>query len=306
MPHTTPARNGHALADLPALTIGILLSGPDCTVPRLPHRAGADSIERSAEEPVREPGVPGGKATLTMMRQSAVALLLGAVIVAGGCQKKDAAPAAAPSAAASAAMSEDEKAALAFGAAVGQQVAPQVKALNLSPAEMELFKKGFQASLAGEKPQYDIQQYTSLLQARAEKNAATLAVGEKQKSAAFRDSAAAEAGAVKTTSGLVFRTVKPGSGPSPKAADTVRVHYHGTLPDGKVFDSSVQRGQPAEFQLNQVIPCWTEGVQRMKVGEKARLVCPSEIAYGDRQMGPDIPPGSTLVFEVELLSIKGR
>jgi FKBP-type peptidyl-prolyl cis-trans isomerase len=133
-----------------------------------------------------------------------------------------------------------------------------------------------------------------------------LAVGEKQKSAAFRDSAAAEAGAVKTTSGLVFRTVKPGSGPSPKAADTVRVHYHGTLPDGKVFDSSVQRGQPAEFQLNQVIPCWTEGVQRMKVGEKARLVCPSEIAYGDRQMGPDIPPGSTLVFEVELLSIKGR
>ena len=85
------------------------------------------------------------------------------------------------------------------------------------------------------------------------------------------------------------------------------MHYHGTLPDGKVFDSSVQRGQPAEFPLNQVIPCWTEGVQRMKVGEKAKLVCPSEIAYGDGGT-PDgnIPPGATLVFEVELLGIKGR
>ena len=251
-------------------------------------------------------GVPGGKATLTMMRQSAVALLLGAAVVAGGCQKKDAAPAAAPSAAASAAMSEDEKAVLAFGAAVGQQVAQQVKALNLSPAEIELLKKGLHASLAGEKPQYDIRQYGSVLQARAEKNAAAAAVGEKQKSAAFRDSAAAEPGAVKTASGLVFKTVKPGSGPSPKASDTVRVHYHGTLTDGKVFDSSVQRGQPVEFQLNQVILCWTEGVQRMKVGEKARLVCPSDIAYGDGGRGPDIPPGSTLVFEVELLGIKGR
>ena len=82
----------------------------------------------------------------------------------------------------------------------------------------------------------------------------------------------------------------------------MRVHYHGTLPDGKVFDSSVQRGQPAEFQLNQVIPCWTEGLQKMKVGGKARLVCPSDLAYGDRGR-PSIPPGATLVFEVELLEI---
>ena len=160
--------------------------------------------------------------------------------------------------------------------------------------------------LAGEKPQYDIQQYGSLLQARAQKESATIAMGEKQRSAAFRDSAAAEAGAVKTASGLVFKTITPGKGPSPKPTDTVRVHYHGMLPDGKVFDSSVQRGQPAEFELNKVIPCWTEGVQRMKVGEKAKLVCPSEIAYGDRGAGPDIGPGATLVFEVELLSIKGK
>jgi len=251
-------------------------------------------------------GVPGGKATLTMMRQSAVALLLGAAVVAGGCQKKDGAPAATASPAAAAAPSEDEKAVLAFGAAVGQQVAQQVKSLNLSPAEVELLKKAFAASLAGEKPQYDIQQFGSMLQARAEKNAATAAAGEKQKSAAFRESAAAEAGAVKTASGLVYRTMTPGKGQSPKASDTVRVHYHGTLPDGKVFDSSIQRGQPVEFPLTGVIPCWTEGLQRMKVGEKARLVCPSEIAYGDGGRGPDIGPGATLVFEVELLGIKGR
>lgn len=243
-----------------------------------------------------------------MTRKSALTLLLGAAVVAGGCQKKDQAPVAgaAPAASPASTMSEDEKAVLAFGAAVGQQVAQQVKPLSLTPAELELLKKGLAASLSGEKPQYDIQQYGAILQARAEKNAATAAVGEKEKSAAFRDSAAAEAGAVKLASGLVYKTLQPGTGPSPKATDKVRVHYHGTLPGGKVFDSSVQRGQPAEFQLNQVIPCWTEGVQRMKVGEKARLVCPSEIAYGDRGAGPDIAPGATLVFEVELLGIGGK
>jgi FKBP-type peptidyl-prolyl cis-trans isomerase FkpA len=239
-----------------------------------------------------------------MTRKSVLALLLGVSVVVGGCQKKDAAPAAAASPAA--AMTEDEKAVLALGAAMGQQVAQQVKSLNLSPAEKETMKKGLLASLAGEKPQYDIQQYGALLSARAQKQSALVAAGEKEKAASFRDSAAAVPGAVKTASGLIFRTITPGTGPSPKSTDTVRVHYHGTLPDGKVFDSSVQRGQPAEFQLNQVIPCWTEGVQRMRVGEKARLVCPSEIAYGDRGAGPDIGPGATLIFEIELLGIKGK
>jgi FKBP-type peptidyl-prolyl cis-trans isomerase FkpA len=249
--------------------------------------------------------VPGGKARHKMNRNSVYALLLAASALTGACQKP-AAPTASPSPSGSA-MSENEKAVSALGAAMGQQVAQQVKALNLSPAEMETLKKGLLASLAGEKPQYDIQQYGPMLQARAQAHAATLAVGEKQKSAALRDAAAAEAGAVKLASGLVYKTIKPGSGASPKAADVVRVHYHGTLPDGKVFDSSVQRGQPAEFAVNRVIPCWTEGVQRMKVGEKAKLVCPSEIAYGDSGT-PDgsIPPGATLVFEVELLGIKGR
>jgi FKBP-type peptidyl-prolyl cis-trans isomerase FkpA len=118
--------------------------------------------------------------------------------------------------------------------------------------------------------------------------------------------AAAEAGAVVTASGLVYRSLKDGSGPSPAATDTVRVHYRGTFPDGKEFDSSHARGQPAAFPLNRVIPCWTEGVQRMKVGGKARLTCPAAIAYGARGTpGGPIPPNATLLFEVELLGIGG-
>ena len=120
----------------------------------------------------------------------------------------------------------------------------------------------------------------------------------------FLDRAATEPGAIRSSSGLVFRTLKPGDGPSPKATDRVKVHYHGTFTDGAVFDSSVERGQPATFPLDKVIPCWTEGVQKMHVGEKARLVCPPYIAYGDRGAPPNVPGGSTLVFEVELLAIE--
>jgi FKBP-type peptidyl-prolyl cis-trans isomerase FkpA len=119
------------------------------------------------------------------------------------------------------------------------------------------------------------------------------------------EAAAKEAGAVVTSTGLVFRSVKDGSGARPGARDVVKVHYRGTFPDGKEFDSSYSRGTPAEFPLNRVIPCWTEGVQRMAVGGKARLTCPSSIAYGERGAGGGvIPPNATLVFEVELLGIQ--
>lgn len=119
--------------------------------------------------------------------------------------------------------------------------------------------------------------------------------------------AAAHAAPQTTASGLVYEALTEGTGAQPLASDTVRVHYRGWLPDsGKEFDSSIARGQPAEFPLNRVIPCWTEGVQKMKVGGKARLTCPASIAYGSRGAGALIPPNATLNFEVELLGVKGK
>ena len=100
--------------------------------------------------------------------------------------------------------------------------------------------------------------------------------------------------------------MKDSTGSSPSATDTVKVHYKGTFPDGKEFDSSYKRNQPTEFPLNRVIPCWTEGVQLMKVGGKAKLTCPSAIAYGERGAGGTIPPNATLHFEIELLAINGK
>ena len=118
--------------------------------------------------------------------------------------------------------------------------------------------------------------------------------------------AAKEAGAVVTDSGLVYRSLKDGTGASPTASDKVKVHYRGTFPDGKEFDSSYKRNEAIEFPLNGVIKCWTEGVQRMKVGGKAKLTCPAAIAYGERGAGGVIPPNATLLFEVELLAINGK
>jgi len=111
---------------------------------------------------------------------------------------------------------------------------------------------------------------------------------------------------VVTPSGLVYRSLKDGTGASPKATDMVKVHYRGTFPDGREFDSSYKRNEPAEFPLNGVIACWTEGVQRMKVGGKAKLTCPAAIAYGARGAGSAIPPNATILFEVELLAINGK
>ena len=118
--------------------------------------------------------------------------------------------------------------------------------------------------------------------------------------------AMAQPAAVTTESGLIYRSLKDGKGVSPTATDTVKVHYRGTLPDGKEFDSSYTRGQPIEFPLNRVIKCWTEGVQRMQVGGKAKLICPPAIAYGERGASGVIPPNATLHFVVELLGISSK
>jgi len=130
-----------------------------------------------------------------------------------------------------------------------------------------------------------------------------IACSSKPDSAAFLAKAAAEPGATKTASGLVYRELRPGAGPSPAATDMVTVNYRGTLMDGTEFDSSYKRNEPAQFPLNGVIACWTEGVQKMKVGGKSQLVCPSSIAYKEEGSPPVIPPDATLVFEIELLAI---
>jgi len=135
----------------------------------------------------------------------------------------------------------------------------------------------------------------------AQKRAAAGADEAKKKGQDFVDKAAKEKNATKTASGIVIRTITPGTGASPTGDDVVKVNYEGKLVDGTVFDSSIKRGEPAEFPLKGVVPCWTEALQKLKKGEKAQVVCPSSVAYGDRGSPPVIPPGATLSFEIELL-----
>jgi FKBP-type peptidyl-prolyl cis-trans isomerase FkpA len=205
---------------------------------------------------------------------------------------------------------DEQKTFYALGVLVGKG---RLQSLQLKPGELDLVLKGIADSAAGKEPAVEMQTFgprvNQMVRERSLAHAAVerqeneqKAKAEKEKSKAFLEQAAKEPGAVKTDSGLIMTTLKPGTGESPKATDRVRVHYHGTLIDGTVFDSSVKRGEPAEFPLNGVIACWTEGVQKMKVGEKAKLICPSSIAYGDAGR-PSIPPGATLIFEVELLAI---
>jgi FKBP-type peptidyl-prolyl cis-trans isomerase FkpA len=194
---------------------------------------------------------------------------------------------------------EEQKIFYTLGIAISRSLAT----FNLTEAELDVVKAGMTDGVLHRDPKIDTNAYGPKLQELQQTRATASAAVEKKASQAFLDKAAAEKGATKTASGLVITPIKPGTGASPKATDTVKVHYQGTLTDGTVFDSSVQRGEPATFPLNGVIPCWTEGVQLMKVGGKSRLVCPSNLAYGDRGAPPRIKPGATLVFEVELLEI---
>jgi FKBP-type peptidyl-prolyl cis-trans isomerase FkpA/FKBP-type peptidyl-prolyl cis-trans isomerase FklB len=194
---------------------------------------------------------------------------------------------------------EEQKTLYAIGLAVAGGLAP----FALSPADFELVKAGIIDGVLNRTRQVDLQTYVPKIQQLQRARASVVAAAEQKAGQAILDKAAGEKGATKTTTGLVIVPIKPGTGASPKATDKVKVHYHGTLVDGTVFDSSVQRNEPATFPLNGVIPCWTEGLQQMKVGGKSRLVCPAALAYGDRGAPPRIKPGATLVFEVELLEI---
>jgi FKBP-type peptidyl-prolyl cis-trans isomerase FkpA len=195
---------------------------------------------------------------------------------------------------------EEQKTLYAIGLALSQNL----QAFALNKDELELVKAGLAdgVMLKGT-PKVKVDEYIPKIQALQQARAKVAADAEKKSSATFLEKAAKEKGATKTSAGFIISTVKAGTGASPKVSDQVKVHYHGTLTDGTVFDSSVQRGEPATFPLNGVIPCWTQGVQMMKVGGKAKLVCPSDLAYGDRGAPPKIKPGATLVFDVELLEI---
>ncbi len=192
---------------------------------------------------------------------------------------------------------EDQKTLYALGLLVGRNIKP----FALSPEELAIVKAGLTDAVTDTKPQVDLETYGPKLNELAQKRAASGADEAKKKGQDFADKVAKEKDATKTASGVVIRTITPGSGPSPTADDVVKVHYEGKLTDGTVFDSSIKSGQPAEFPLNGVVPCWTEALQKMKKGEKAQVVCPSAAAYGDRGSPPNIPPGATLSFEVELL-----
>jgi FKBP-type peptidyl-prolyl cis-trans isomerase FkpA/FKBP-type peptidyl-prolyl cis-trans isomerase FklB len=195
---------------------------------------------------------------------------------------------------------EEQKVLYALGIAVSQSLTT----FNLSETELEMVKVGISDGVLHKTPKADLQLYGPRLQELQRTRMAAVAAEEKKAGQAFLAKAAAEQGATKTASGLIIKTLTPGKGASPKPTDKVKVHYQGTLTDGTVFDSSVQRGEPVTFPLNGVIPCWIEGVQMMKVGGKSRLVCPASLAYGDRGAPPRIKPGATLVFEVELLAIE--
>jgi FKBP-type peptidyl-prolyl cis-trans isomerase FkpA len=195
---------------------------------------------------------------------------------------------------------EDQKAFYSLGVNINKQLS----VFDMSPEELKYVQQGMSDASAGKKLAADPDAYLQKIGELAKARMAKAAEKQKALDKTFLEKSAAEKGAQKTASGLIYKEIKPGSGIKPKATDVVKVHYTGTFTDGKEFDSSIKRGQPVEFPLGQVIPCWSEGVGMMKVGGKAKLVCPSDIAYGDSGRPPVIPGGATLIFEVELLDVK--
>lgn len=205
-----------------------------------------------------------------------------------------------------------EKAAAAAGPATEEQkvlytlgvlMSEQIGVFELTPEELVQVQKGLADGIAKNKPAVDPEEYTPKVQELARTRMQAAADKASAAGVAYLEKAATEEGATKTASGMVVKHTQVGTGASPKAEDQVKVHYEGRLVDGKVFDSSIARNEPATFPLNGVIACWTEGVQTMKVGGKAQFTCPAQLAYGERGSPPNIPPLSTLVFDVELLDI---
>ncbi len=194
---------------------------------------------------------------------------------------------------------EDQKTLYALGLALSRNLA----SFNLTQEELATVEAGMTDGLFAKEKKVDLDKYGARIQEFAQARAKVAAEKEKEAAKPFLEKMAQEKGAKKLDSGVIYIEEKAGTGEQPKPTDKVKVHYTGKLTDGKTFDSSVERGQPATFPLNQVIKCWTEGVGQMKPGGKAKLVCPADLAYGDRGAPPKIKPGATLTFDVELLEI---
>jgi FKBP-type peptidyl-prolyl cis-trans isomerase len=205
----------------------------------------------------------------------------------------------APAPGAKAPQTEDEKTLYALGAAISRDLS----VFSLTEADLAWVRFGLSDGTAGRVPDDYLRAWGPKINDLARTRMQQLATKEKAKGAAFLEQTAATPGTVKLPNGILMQEIQPGTGANPKVADRVRVHYRGTLIDGKVFDSSIERGEPAEFGLDGVIPCWTQAVQQIKVGGKSRVFCPSEQAYQDMGQPPDIGPGATLIFEIELLGI---
>jgi len=242
------------------------------------------------------------------MHRRVAFLALAFALGATGCQQKTETPAAdAPASGAESSAipqsptlaNDEQKTIYALGLALARNLEP----FHLKADEVKLLSEGLADGALGRPPQVPLEEWAPKLQELAKARAAAAAGEEAKAAEPYLAEAAKAPGAVKTDSGLIYTETKAGTGASPKPTDTVKVHYHGTLRDGTVFDSSRDRGQPAQFPLNRVIPCWTEALQKMKVGGAATVVCPASIAYGDRGAPPRIQPGAVLKFEVELIEI---
>ncbi len=225
-------------------------------------------------------------------------LALGLAATLTGCpQPQSAGDAQTPAAGAPA--DEEANTFYAFGASLARYAS----GMKLGEADVKAIQEGLSDALLAKPLRVNPRDQAAQIQKLVTERRAAGAAEEMEAGKEFLAEAATAPGAEKTASGLVYTSTTEGTGPSPKATDRVKVHYKGMLRDGTEFDSSVSRGQPAVFHLNRVVPCWTEGVQKMKVGGKAKLACPSELAYGDRGVPGRIPPGAPLVFEVELIEI---
>jgi FKBP-type peptidyl-prolyl cis-trans isomerase FkpA len=219
-----------------------------------------------------------------------------AALALAACTASDTPP---PGAAADPLATEEAKTIYALGLAIGGNV----EQFSLTDAEVAIVADGIRDVARGNTPKVDLQTYGPRLQILAQERAAAAAQVEKAASEAWVAEQASQPGAERSASGVVFISTTEGTGANPTAESNVTVHYHGTLRDGSVFDSSVDSGEPASFPLSGVIPCWTEGVQKIKVGGKAKLICPSDTAYRDEGR-PGIPGGAALAFEVELIAIE--